>query len=318
MCKKILLFVLVLCLGLSTAAGAYQLETQTCLPLKDDDRGILVLQVQNRLKELGFMYSMPDGIYGASTIEAVKWLGSYLQQWGYTQGVSDGTLTSEMYDLLMGDVFPEGGTDFTLGAKSDDIIRMQRRLMQLGYLDVVTGNYAEKSRDAVASFQNWNGLPQTGIADVQTRQLLYSNKAMGARVPIHERIIYLNLELQKMYVYKWNGNEYCQLEETFVCSTGGPGYETEKGIYQESEQLGEWYQQSSLEKSIRWGIRISGTNGTCIMGSVLYNERADGKEDASSVSNLGSKVTNGNIHLSVKNAQWLFNNYEEGLPIIVY
>ena len=42
------------------------------LPLREDDRGDLVKQIQTRLRELGFLNDTADGIFGPNTLKAVK------------------------------------------------------------------------------------------------------------------------------------------------------------------------------------------------------------------------------------------------------
>ncbi|MBW7573040.1 peptidoglycan-binding protein [Caproiciproducens faecalis] len=68
-------------------------------------------------------------------------------------------------------------TNLTLkkGDKSDEVLKMQNRLKELGYMFVTpTGEFAEGTEQSVKDFQLLNGLVVTGIADSNTLQLLYS------------------------------------------------------------------------------------------------------------------------------------------------
>ena len=73
------------------------------------------------------------------------------------------------------------------GEYSWSVVQIQQRLMQLGYLDrsaksATRGNpadgvYGSSTVSAIQSFQKANGLPETGIADVDTQRLLLGDAA---------------------------------------------------------------------------------------------------------------------------------------------
>lgn len=64
------------------------------------------------------------------------------------------------------------------GMKNDDVLKMQNRLLALGYMFVKpSGLYADGTEQAVKDFQYLNGLPTTGIADPATLQKMYSKDA---------------------------------------------------------------------------------------------------------------------------------------------
>ncbi len=64
------------------------------------------------------------------------------------------------------------------GMKNNDVLKMQNRLLALGYMFVKpSGLYADGTEQAVKDFQYLNGLPTTGIADPATLQKMYSKDA---------------------------------------------------------------------------------------------------------------------------------------------
>lgn len=64
------------------------------------------------------------------------------------------------------------------GDQSEDVLKMQERLDELGYLDTeYDGHYGEYTANCVREFQKANGLEATGIADAETQRKLYSKKA---------------------------------------------------------------------------------------------------------------------------------------------
>lgn len=66
-----------------------------------------------------------------------------------------------------------------LGAKGPEVLKMQNRLKELGYLFVsATGEFAEGTEQSVKDFQLLNGFSTTGIADSKTLQAIYSSSAI--------------------------------------------------------------------------------------------------------------------------------------------
>ena len=69
------------------------------------------------------------------------------------------------------------------GDKSDEVVEMQTRLSELGYLnETPDGNFGGKTQTAVKVFQQMAGLPITGIADNATLTALYAEDAPSAGV----------------------------------------------------------------------------------------------------------------------------------------
>lgn len=73
-------------------------------------------------------------------------------------------------------------TVYQLGDEHEDIRKIQTRLVELMYLsfnegDSPTTYYGAGTENAILSFQESNGLSQTGIADAQTLRVLFSDEA---------------------------------------------------------------------------------------------------------------------------------------------
>ncbi len=64
------------------------------------------------------------------------------------------------------------------GDQNADVLKMQNRLQELGYMFVKpSGLYAEATEQSVKDFQYLNGIEVTGVADVNTLTKLYSGDA---------------------------------------------------------------------------------------------------------------------------------------------
>jgi N-acetyl-anhydromuramyl-L-alanine amidase AmpD len=64
------------------------------------------------------------------------------------------------------------GKDLDPETESDDVSLLQTGLQKLGYMDLVTGYYGPMTSDAVAAFQNDNGIEATGTYGPVTRMAL--------------------------------------------------------------------------------------------------------------------------------------------------
>ena len=69
----------------------------------------------------------------------------------------------------------------TVGAKGDDVSRLQQRLKDLGYLSgKVDGQFGGGTKRAVIAFQRRNGLTTDGVAGQDTQAKLYAEDALPA------------------------------------------------------------------------------------------------------------------------------------------
>ena len=126
------------------------------------EKSEVVLACQERLKELGYLTTTPDGAYGQDTVIAVKQFQARNDQ------VVDGYLgPSTRIALNDPSARPNG---LMLGEQGDSVTRVQQLLSKYGYLNSanVTGYYGEVTEQAVKNFQSRNGLSADGQVGVQT------------------------------------------------------------------------------------------------------------------------------------------------------
>ena len=109
-------------------------------------------------------------------------------------------------------------TEYARGAKGEEVKPLQQRLKDLGYLTgAVDGDFGGGTERAVSAFQNQHGLTITGIADVATQELLFSDEAEQAIV--YEKLEYKAAardpdEYEGRYV-KFNGEVLQVIEGDF-------------------------------------------------------------------------------------------------------
>lgn len=89
-------------------------------------------------------------------------------------GVADALLQAYLYS----EDFVPARQALTNGDSGDAVLRLQRRLAQLGCMvDTADGIYGGSTARSVRIFQYYNGLELTGVADLQTQNLLFSENA---------------------------------------------------------------------------------------------------------------------------------------------
>lgn len=94
------------------------------------------------------------------------------------------------------------------GSKGDEVKALQQRLVDLRWLNgSVDGDFGNKTKTAVESFQQKVGLPKTGIADGLTQALLFSDEAPEYKLHIEWTGV---AQINNWYYCYWNvdGQEY--------------------------------------------------------------------------------------------------------------
>ncbi len=84
----------------------------------------------------------------------------------------------------------ENTTEYTQlesGSRGSEVEALQERLQELGFYTIsVDGIYGNGTVGAIESFEEFNGLPVTGVASVEVQELLFSDDAKGIPVALVE------------------------------------------------------------------------------------------------------------------------------------
>ncbi|MDR1620123.1 MAG: peptidoglycan-binding protein [Clostridiales bacterium] len=175
---------LVLDIGRQTySAGAQNVQEQNAAPTPTPEphpdngeflkRGMtagVVAEVQERLMELGYMdWDEPTTFFGPNTKDAVM---LFQRQHGLDM---DGSVGTQTYSVLMSADAQK--YTITIGVEDDDVLELQKRLRELGYLNKATRYFGTETEAAVKTFQEKNGLSPDGKVGEKTREMLYSEDA---------------------------------------------------------------------------------------------------------------------------------------------
>ena len=299
--------------------------------------------VQRKLIEWGFLTGEADGTNGDATQKAVAMFKHYvhvLNEIGYrkyfnTSAPSEasagsveeefplietygynGEITEEILHFVRGEYeFKTYEMKVQSGDRGDDVLRVQNRLSQLKYLYWPDGSFGDLTRHALMYFQYKNGLPETGIADRATQELLFSEAAIMSDQYVSPYKLYVDLSDQHVYVFGWDGHGYGKQLKRFECSTGVDESPTPVGSYQASGRTGTdgWYYFGQYDSYTMYPYRIA---GGLMFHSVLFNAEREGPSK-SSVRKLGQQATKGGVRLSVADAQWIYENCPRGTTVVV-
>ena len=166
----------------------------------EGNRGDVIVEMQERLKQAGFLKGDIDGVYGGDTVQAVKAL-----QKAYDFPES-GAIDEVTYEALRNvsveavaqeEVKEEPKVEtrqkhqgkYDVGDRGDEVKALQRKLKRLGYLDGdADGIYGQQTATAVKAFQKEEKLSTSGAVDEKTLSHLnevYANEtdelSLGAR-----------------------------------------------------------------------------------------------------------------------------------------
>ncbi len=129
------------------------------------DPNLMLLQGRGMIEAVSFM----AGTVYPQLLEGTAASGAPTASSGTQSGAGTGSSSTSSTAA--------GNTSATLkkGDKGDEVLKMQNRLKELGYMFVKpSGEFAEGTEQSVKDFQLLNGLTVTGVADPSMLQLLYS------------------------------------------------------------------------------------------------------------------------------------------------
>ncbi len=134
--------------------------------LREGDKGAYVTQLQQLLKEVGYYAGVVDGVFGPATTAAVK---AFQKAAGLTQDGVVGPRTWAALEKASSTPTPEERPILRLGAQGIYVVKLQERLIQLGYLPgPPDGIFGTVTDAAVRKFQKDAGLVADGVVGPQT------------------------------------------------------------------------------------------------------------------------------------------------------
>ena len=180
-------------INLTTLNFLYSENVKAYTITKSSDPSI-IKTYQIKLRDLGYYFGECNGVYGEDFRMAVR-----VYQLNNSQ-LSDGYISpSTKFSLDSKYARP---FSLFLGQRSQNVRAVQTRLVELNYLEdrMISGYYGEFTAQAVALFQQKNGLPVTGAVNGETNLILNSENAIPSEegpIKFVKQFVIDTIEIQK-------------------------------------------------------------------------------------------------------------------------
>ncbi len=291
-------------------------EAEYCVPhdIAKGDTGQVVRDVEAALINGGMLTRMPSGKYNSGLADAIDRLHDYLvaeEDPNAPLFADSKALTAEAVEALVDGLL---SYRFDSAESAEEIKRVQSRLYTLCYLSRsgIDGMLGHDSREALRDFQAANDLSQTGKADGDTLDLLFSAEALANPFPYRVEV---SIDDQTVKVYELSAEKKYELVQTFTCSTGLHD-STPRGIFLDGHPVNRWHH---FEKFNCWAQYSFEVTGDIMFHSVIYSSNNEHSLRSGSLYALGNPASHGCIRLSVDDAKWLFEHCKRGtVAIIIY
>ena len=196
--------------------------------LLEGSGGDAVKQLQARLVELGFATGTPNGEYGAATTASVKLFqkANSLEETGVANAYVQTVLFSSFALNINGETAisalsaptaePEATPEATAmpsdklspGSNGEEVLRLQNRLTELGFVSSLSGTYDGITSRAVSAFQAIIGCEPDGEADENLLSFIYSNAA-----PNSSQIFYSEVQPYRNLTLEDSGDDVTSLQK---------------------------------------------------------------------------------------------------------
>ena len=155
------------------------------------DKGEAVQRLQEKLRQFGFLTDKADGNYGPATATAVKRFQNHLLAQGVDAGLgiaATGEATSATQALLFDPAYSTYLCDIAQGLEGSEALRVERRLSQLGYMDMQPDEvFDEYAARTAAAFRDAVQLGQGDSLDKACVDALFSDAApVAAHYVLHD------------------------------------------------------------------------------------------------------------------------------------
>lgn len=233
----------------------------------------------------------------------------------YDQYIEENTITPSWMKFLVKSYNPIEPFDITASGRKEDIERLQKRLVCLGYLNKsIDGNFDQSTIDALNNFQRDNNHPVSNRCTIEDQELLFSKNAKYAKNPVKPIHIKVSTTENTVYVYGWSGSGYNHPIKKFICSCGTIKHPTIQGTFYGIGPETEWYFMADSDVWVRYPYRIT---GPYFFHSILFENKGDITPTEASKNNLGINASHGCIRLTVDDARWIYENIPPGTKIMI-
>jgi len=216
-------------LGSSSSSSGSSSSSSSSSLLKYGVKSDAVRQMQQNLKDLGFYSGSITGNFGNLTKQAVyefqranglsadgvagsKTLAKIESKLSGSSSSSSSSGSSSSGSSSSGSSSISTAATLQLGSKNDEVLKLQKALEKLGYYTGnKTGNYGEKTAEAVKAFQKAHGLTADGIAGKKTIAAINAKNSAPDYSNATNDEVAGNVRYENFYNWRrrYSNGEYC-------------------------------------------------------------------------------------------------------------
>ncbi|MFH1513304.1 MAG: peptidoglycan-binding protein, partial [Bacillota bacterium] len=285
--------------------------------------GIKLFQEKNGLEATGTAdVETQRKLFAAAALSRFAELSTELSGLG---DVNDIVITSDGADPDKQNYDIEYNGKLTRGAQGNSVKQVQQRLTDLNYFDgPISGNYMDRTIEAVKAFQEKHNLRVDGITGAETWSALFDlENALDASAtprptPVATPIPYaltIDVKNQVVVAYALDKNgEHTIPVRYMICSTGTSSTPSDVGVFTLDGVKARWAFFSLYGSYAQYWTKI---NENIAFHSVIYNEVDLNALSRKSYNMLGSRASHGCIRLLNHDAQWIYDNVGEGTLVTI-
>ena len=210
-------------------------------------------------------------------------------------------------------------------SKGEAVKKLQERMKQLGYFDgSITGNYQDKTINAIKKIQKQNGMKVTGRTDEETWNLIFNNpgivmpdatpKPEPTKEPTPFAItVDVTNQVVSVYTRDEEGNYTIPVRQ-MLCSSGKVGTDSPVGDWVLNGRKARWCYFPKWGDYARYWTRI---NASVAFHSPIYSAVSVKAIKEGSYEMLGNRASHGCIRLALEDAKWIYDNVGAGTVVSI-
>lgn len=171
------------------------------------------------------------------------------------------------------------------------------------------GDFSKSKINSVKKSSQMNMVSQPSSSSSQASSA--STSAQAVQIDLQDALkplwIHVSIATQIVTIYDANN----KVVESFICSTGSPGYNTPTGIFTIQNRGKSFYSKKYQEGGYYWVAFYE----DYYFHSVPFDSNS---QIISSIANdLGHEDSHGCVHLSITDSEWIYDNIPKGTKVVI-
>jgi lipoprotein-anchoring transpeptidase ErfK/SrfK len=138
-----------------------------------------------------------------------------------------------------------------------------------------------------------------------------SNPIQASQISLQDaaKPLWINVSIENQIVTVYDANN--KIVESYICSTGSPGYNTPTGAFTVYNRGKSFFSQKYQEGGYYWVAFYK----DYYFHSVPFDK--NGKIIPTIANDLGHEDSHGCVHLAIPNSEWIYDNIPNGTKVVI-